>query len=472
MIDSKEFRKQAHEIVDWMADYLENIEQYPVRAQVNHREIYNSLPSQPPQHAEDMQTIMSDFKKKIIPGITHWQHPNFHAYFPANSSYASILAEMITATLGAQCMMWETSPAAAELEELVMNWLREMLGLPKEFSGVIQDTASTATLCAILSAREKFSSYMVNIEGLKENNLRIYCSSQTHSSIDKAVKIAGIGVDNLIKIPVDNSLAMDSQKLKRQIEADIKSGKKPLCVIATLGTTSTTAIDPIKEIAEVCSEFNIWLHVDAAYCGNSLILPEMRGIIKGIEKVDSFVVNPHKWMFTNFDCSAYFVKDKGVLIRTFEILPEYLKTKNEGKVNNYRDWGIALGRRFRALKLWFVIRNYGVEGIQCRLREHLSYAKDLAAKMNKYEGFEILYPGKFNLICFRYVPDKNAALKKINLFNEKLLETINASGEAYLTHTKIAGMYIIRVVIGQTYVSQKHVDKLWSLIKKKVMEIN
>ena len=471
MIDSNEFRKHAHEIVDWMADYLENVEQYPVKSQVKPGDIINNLPDHPPQKGEDINEIMADFKEKLMPGMTHWQHPNFHAYFPANSSYPSILAEMITATLAAQCMMWETSPAAAELEELVVNWLRDMLGLPQEFTGVIQDTASTATLCAILTAREKHSAYKVNDKGLTENNYRIYCSNQTHSSIDKAVKIAGLGLDNLLKISVDESLSLKPLELKKQIQEDLKSGKKPLCVIATLGTTSTTAVDPIAEIAEICSEFNIWLHVDAAYCGNSLILPEMRDLIAGIEKADSFVVNPHKWMFTNFDCSVYFIKDKEALIRTFEILPEYLKTKSQGQVNNYRDWGIALGRRFRALKLWFVIRNFGIEGIQSRLRDHLAFAKDLAEKMTKQAGFEILYPVKFNLICFRFIPTENTSLEQVNQYNEKLLEAINSSGKAYLTHTKIHGKYIIRIVIGQTYVNQKHVDKLWKLLLQKAEEI-
>ncbi len=279
MIDTNEFRKQAHEIVDWMSDYLENVEKYPVKSQVHPGDIINNLPDQAPQKGEDINTIMADFKKILMPGITHWQHPNFHAYFPANSSYPSILAEMITATLAAQCMIWETSPAAAELEELVVNWLRDMLGLPKEFTGVIQDTASVATLCAILTAREKNSDYKVNIKGLKDNNYRIYCSDQTHSSIDKAVKIAGLGLDNLLKIAVDDSLSLKPVELKKQIQKDLKSGKKPLCVIATFGTTSTTAVDPIAEIAEICSEFNIWLHVDAAYCGNTLILPEMRAMV-------------------------------------------------------------------------------------------------------------------------------------------------------------------------------------------------
>lgn len=468
LIDTKEFRKHAHEIIDWMADYLENIEQYPVKSQVKPKEIINQLPDQAPQKGEPLDRIFEDFKKIILPGITHWQHPNFHAYFPANSSYPSLLAEMLTATLGAQCMMWETSPAAAELEEQVMIWMRDMLGLPNNFHGVIQDTASSATLCAILSAREKISKFKINQKGFNNNNFRIYCSSQTHSSIDKAVKIAGLGIDNLIKVNVDENLAMQPHDLKHTIQQDLKNGKRPLCVIATLGTTGTTAIDPLKDIARICIKYNIWLHVDAAFAGNALVLPEMRWMIEGIDLADSFVVNPHKWMFTNFDCSAYFVKDKDILVNTFTMIPEYLKTATTGLVNDYKDWGIALGRRFRALKLWFVIRNFGVEGIQERFRNHIKMAKDLETQMKNEPGFEILAPVNLNLICFRFIPAHLKNIDEINQLNEKILQVINATGQIYLTHTRINENYALRIVIGQTYVKQEHLDKAWELIREKV----
>ena len=464
-MNNSEFRKEAHKMVDWMADYLENIDRYPVKSNVNPREIYDQLEDQPPLEGEEMQEIFADFKQIILPGITHWQHPNFHAYFPGNSSYPSVLAEMLTATMGAQCMVWETSPAAAELEEKVMEWLRSMLGLPGDWVGVIQDTASSATLIAILTAREKCSAYAINEKGFDGfTNYKVYCSAETHSSIEKAVKIAGMGVDNLDKIGIDANMAMEPAQLKAAIERDRKNGSSPLCVIATLGTTGTTACDPIKRIAEICRKYNVWLHIDAAYGGTALVLEEFRWMIDGIELADSFVVNPHKWMFTNFDCSAYFIRDKDALLRTFEILPEYLKTKVDKQVNNYRDWGLALGRRFRALKLWFVIRSFGVSGIKRRIREHIEMAKILATKMEMHPDFELLAAVHFNMICFRCNPG-GISEGKLNEWNEQLIHGINDSGKAYLTHTKINDKYTLRMVIGQTYVEQKHVDKTWELIQ-------
>lgn len=472
MINSDEFRKYAHETVDWMADYLENIETYPVKANVKSYEIYNQLPDAAPENGESMESIMEDFQKIILPGITHWQSPNFFAYFSANSSYPSLLAEMLTATLGVQCMIWETSPAAAELEEKVMNWLKDMVGLPDFFEGVIQDTASSATLVAILTAREKYSSFNINRDGFKGfDDFRVYCSTETHSSIEKAVKIAGIGKNNLIKIDVDEKLSLQPNDLREAIEEDIKNGKKPLCVIATLGTTSTTAVDPLFEIAEICKRYNVWLHVDAAFAGTALILPEYRWMIEGIQHVDSFVFNPHKWMFTNFDCSAYFVKDKEALIRTFEILPEYLKTKTHETVNNYRDWGIPLGRRFRALKLWFVIRSFGVEGIKGKIKKHIDLANNLSKKIKEHKDFELMTAVVVNLICFRYKPARISNDKEIDALNEMLLHKLNESGKIYLTHTRVNGHYTLRLVIGQTNVSTKHVNDAWKLIQRTAAEI-
>lgn len=466
-MDNNTFRKEAHKLVDWMADYLENIEEYPVKSQVTPRETYNQLENTPPKKNEEMSTIFEDFEKKIMPGITHWQHPNFHAYFTGNSSYPSVLAEMLTATIGAQCMIWDTSPAAAELEENVMEWLQQMLGLPQNWTGCIQDTASTATLSAILSAREKVTDCHINKNGFNSShNFKVYCSKETHSSIDKAVKIAGIGASNLTKISVDEKMAMRFNELEKEIKADIDRGNKPLCVIATLGTTGTTAIDPLKEIASICEKYDVWLHIDAAYAGTALVLEEYRWMIEGMDKADSFVFNPHKWMFTNFDCSAYFVKDKNALTRTFEILPEYLKTNVDTQVNNYRDWGIPLGRRFRALKLWFVIRTYGVDGIRQRISEHIQMARELGAKIDAHSNFEQLAPLSFNMLCLRYHPNNIHSEDQLNTLNEKLLRTLNASGKVYMTHTKIDNKYTIRMVIGQTYVQQKHVDKAWNLIQE------
>lgn len=471
-MDTKEFRKHAHELVDWMADYLENVEQYPVKSQVDPKDIFNKLPDSAPQKSEEFKTIFEDFQNIIMPGITHWQHPSFFAYFPANSSPPSILGEMLTSTIAAQCMIWQTSPAAAELEEQVMIWLQKMLSLPQGWSGVIQDTASTATLAALLSAREKKSNYLINKHGFTNQKYRIYCSSETHSSIDKAVKIAGFGVENLVKIDVDSAFAMKPAELEKAISQDIADGFVPLCVIATLGTTSTTAIDPLDVIGKICIKYNLWIHVDAAFAGSALVLDEMKWMIKGIERVDSFVFNPHKWMLTNFDCSAYFVKDERALVKTFEIMPEYLKTNEKETVKNYRDWGIPLGRRFRALKLWFVIRSYGVEGIQSIIRYHIELAADLEKQIKEHPQFELLAPRSLNLLCFRFVSNKEFNPEDINQLNQNILESLNAGGKLYLTHTKLHGKYVLRMQIGQTNVHKRDVDSAWELIQQTAKELN
>lgn len=462
-MDSSEFRKQAHLMVDWMADYLADPSVYPVKAQVKPGDILARLPAVPPEYGESMDQIFDDFNKVIIPGITHWQNPNFHAYFPSNSSYPSVLAEMLTSTLGAQCMKWDTSPAAAELEECTLNWMKRMTGIPEYFQGVIQDGASSATLVAILTAREKLSHFAINEQGFNSENFRVYCSSEAHSSVEKAVKIAGIGKNNLVKIPVDNEFRLLPEKLIEAIETDLKNNLKPLCVIAALGTTSSTAIDPLKSIASICERYKIWLHVDAAYAGSALILPEYRWMTEGIEQIDSIVFNPHKWLFTNFDCSLYFVKDLPALLNTFSILPEYLRTSNQGKVNDYCDWGIPLGRRFRALKLWFVIRSFGIHDLQEKIRLHLKLANEFMSWLISDGRFEIMAPLTLNLICFRYNPG-NTSEEDLNKLNEKLLFRINNDGNIYLSHTKLNGKYTLRMVIGQTNVERKHIEKAWANI--------
>jgi aromatic-L-amino-acid decarboxylase len=466
MINLEEFRKYAHQLADWMADYYQNIESYPVKSSAKPGEIFNSLPNMPPSYGESMDKILMDFQYAILPGMTHWQHPNFYAYFTANTSYPSILAEMLVTAMASQCMIWETSPAAAELEEKVMNWLKSMIGLPANFEGVIQDTASTATLVAILTAREKFTDYSINEQGFTGNEkLKIYCSTETHSSIEKDVKIAGLGRKNLVKVEVDESLAMRSDKLREAIENDLRQGFKPFFVVGTIGTTGTLAIDPIHSIAQICEEFKLWLHVDAAFAGTALVLPENRTMAIGIEQADSFVFNPHKWMFTNFDCSAYFVKDREALLRTFEILPEYLKTKTRGTVNDYRDWGIQMGRRFRALKLWFVIRNIGVEGIKDIVREHIRIAKLLAEKIRATDNFEVVKPQHLNVVCFRYHPEKIRGIEDLNQLNQQLMYKLNESGKIYITHTKVKGLVTLRMVIAQTNVNESHVMTAWELIE-------
>jgi Glutamate decarboxylase and related PLP-dependent proteins len=460
-----EFRKHAHSLVEWMAMYLENVENYPVKSGVKPGEIFNKIPSSPPAGPEPFENLMHDLEEIIMPGITHWQNPSFFAYFPANSSPPSVLAEMITATLGAQCMNWETSPAAAELEEKMMIWLREMIGLPSNLEGVIQDSASTATLAAIITAREKVTRFSVNNDGAASAGiLRVYCSGQAHSSVDKAVKICGIGKNNLVKVTVRGDFSMDPAFLKTAIEEDKKKGFIPCCVVATIGTTGTTAVDPLRAIGEICSKNDIWLHVDAAMAGTALILPEFQWMIDGKEYIDSFLFNPHKWMFTNFDCTAFFIKDAAALIKTFEILPEYLKTRTRGMVNDYRDWGIPLGRRFRALKLWSVIRSYGTEGLQMKIREHIGFAASLKEMILKEPDFEVLAPVIINVVCFRFCP-AGLSENSLNELNEKLNHHLNDTGRLYLSHTMINGKYALRMVTGQTNVTLNHVEKAWELIK-------
>ncbi len=458
-----DFRRQAHGFVDWMADYLETVRDYPVKAQVEPGEIAARLAAHPPREGEAIEAIFEDFKADLLPGMTHWQHPRFFAYFPANSSPPSVLAEMLTATLGAQCMSWQTSPAATELETHVMGWLRDLLGLPGDWEGAIQETASGATLAALLSAREQATDWRGNDQGLSGlPRLTVYASGEAHSSIDKAVKVAGLGLDNLRKVPVDRDFSMQPEALAEAIERDLGHGLEPACVIASLGTTGVGAFDPLGPIGEICHEHGIWLHVDAAWAGSALVLPEQRWMIEGLERADSFVFNPHKWLFTNFDCSAYFVKDRTALLRTFEILPEYLKTREGDAVINYRDWGIALGRRFRALKLWFVIRHYGVEGLRRRIADHIAWAQALSRQIAASPDFELLAPTRLALVCFRYRPE---GLGDPDAVNETLLERLNDSGELYVTHTRIRGDYAIRIAVGQTSTTREDIDAAWSRIQ-------
>jgi len=463
-MEPEEFRRHAHQVVDWIADYFENIEQYPVKSKVTPGEISGKLPSSAPAQGEPFGQIMNDFNQVIMPGISHWQHPGWFAYFPANNSPASVLAEMLTAGLGVQGMIWDTSPAATELEETVMQWLRQMIGLPDTFTGVIQDTASTATLCALLSAREKTTGFGVNQKGFTQT-LRVYTSSQTHSSIEKGVKIAGFGKENLVFIDTDENYALIPTALEKAVKEDIKNGFIPCCVVGALGTTSSMAMDPVDMIADICARYNIWFHIDAAFAGTAAIVPELRGFMKGAKKADSFVFNPHKWMLTNFDCSAYFVRDPMLLQKTFSILPEYLKTAATNQVNNYRDWGIQLGRRFRALKLWFVIRSYGIEGIQQMIKKHVSLANTFAELLKNDNSFEILAPVNLSLVCFRY-RNNSMPEEELNEFNKKLLDNVNISGEVYLTHTVLSGKYCLRLSVGQRTTEEKHIRKVFELLKK------
>lgn len=461
-MDNELFRRYGHEFVDWLADYMENVENLPVMSRLNPGEIKARIPTEAPQRGESMDRIFDDFKTIILPGMTHWQHPGWHAYFPANNSPASVLAELLTAGLGAQGMVWQTSPAAAELEDAVLEWLRKMLGLPEGMAGVIQDTASTATLCALLSAREKATDFESNEKGLKRG-LTVYASEETHSSIEKGVKIAGFGRANLRLIPTDLEFAMVPEKLEEAIRKDKEQGLQPACVVATLGTTSSTAVDPLRAIGAIARRHGAWLHVDAAYAGTAAVLPEMRWMLDGAEDMDSFVFNPHKWMLTNFDCSAYFVKEPGWLLRTFEIHPEYLKTGVDPYVKNYRDWGIQLGRRFRALKLWFVVRSYGVEGLQAFVREHLRLARLFKGWVEETPNFELMAPVRFGLVCFRLNDGRKE--EALNRLNKELLDRLNATGKVYLSRTVLKGKFTLRMVIGQRTTAERHVRSAWELVR-------
>ena len=458
-----EFRQFGREMVDWIADYYENIEQFPVLSQVQPGEIRSGLPAAPPQKGESFDEILGDIENLILPGITHWQSPNFFAFFPANASGPSFLAELLSAGLGVQGMSWVTSPACTELETHVLDWLAEMLGLPEKFmsntkgGGVIQDTASNATLSALLAARERSTKFRSNDFGI-ENKLIVYASTQTHSSIDKAVKIAGMGKNNLRLIDVDEEFSMRPELLSSQIKVDREAGFIPCFVCATVGTTSSNAIDPVREIGEICEEEDLWLHVDAAMSGTAALVPEFRYINDGLEFADSYCFNPHKWMFTNFDCDCFYVADRASLIKTFSVLPEYLRNKatESGAVIDYRDWHIQLGRRFRSLKLWFVIRYYGVEGLRYHIRQHVELAQQFAAWVEEDPNFQLAVSPPLNLVCFRHTGGDEV--------NQQLLESINQSGKIYLTHTSLDDQYTLRMCVGQTYTEEKHVKQAWNLL--------
>jgi aromatic-L-amino-acid decarboxylase len=472
MNELEAFEKAAHQAIDWIVDYYRNIENLPVKSQVKPGDIYKAIPEHAPDKAESYEKIVSDFEKILLPGMTHWQHPSFHAYFNANSSFPSILGEMFTAALAAQCMLWDTSPSATELEEKVLNWLKDACDLPSEWYGSIQDSASSATLCAVLSAREHVTNFQSNKEGLySHTRLIYYCSEQAHSSAEKAIRIAGLGSDSLRKIQVDSeAYGMLADHLIKEIESDLKNGYIPTAIIGSAGTTGSHAFDPLEKLGQIAEKYDLWYHIDAAHAGNITILPEMRDLFKGMEKADSYVFNPHKWMFTNFDCSAYYVKNKDILLQTMGILPEYLKTSEDEHVINYKDWGVQLGRRFRALKLWFVLRRFGLNGIRDRFRNHLELSKYFLQLISKDERFELLAPAPLNLICFRYNPG-DLSEPEIDDVNRDILSKINKSGQAYITHTKLSGKYTLRFVIGQTNVEAAHVEKFYRLLTKTVESV-
>ena len=461
----EEFRRAGHQLIDWVADYLEHIEQYPVQSQVKPGEIRARLPAAAPAQGEPFDAILRDVEEIILPGITHWQSPNFFGYFPSNNSGPSILGELLSAGLGVQGMLWATSPACTELETHVLDWLVDLLALPPHFKstvtggGVIQDSASSAALCAILAARERATGGQSNLEGAG-NALVAYVSSQTHSSVEKGVRIAGLGSNHLRAIEVDGGYAMRPDRLAEAIAADRAAGLKPCFACATVGTTSSTAIDPLPEIGAVCRREGLWLHVDGALAGTAGLCPEFRQHFAGLELADSYCFNPHKWMFTNFDCDCFFVADRAPLIRALSILPEYLRNKatESGAVIDYRDWQVPLGRRFRALKLWFVIRSFGVEGLQERIRRHVELAREFAGWVESDSRFELAAPVRFGLVCFRH-RDGDAV-------NQQILDTLNGSGRLLMTHTRLDGKLTLRLSIGQTNTERRHVEAAWKLLRE------
>ncbi|MEO6024729.1 MAG: pyridoxal-dependent decarboxylase [Burkholderiales bacterium] len=459
-----DFRRHGKEVVDWIADYYERVETLPVLSQVKPGDIRAALPLSPPQQGEPFAAMLADIDRVILPGVTHWQSPNFYAYFPANTSMPAILGEMLSAGLGVQGMLWATSPACTELETHVLDWLADMLELPVKFKstgqggGVIQDTASSAALCAVLAARERATQFVSNEQGC-DGKLVAYTSSQAHSSIEKAVKVAGLGRANLRLIDVDERYAMRADLLQAQIRKDRAAGLIPCFVSATMGTTSSNGLDPLRAIGESCRAENIWLHVDGAMAGTAALCPEFRTIQDGLEFADSYCFNPHKWMFTNFDCDCFYVADRAALIKTLSILPEFLRNQatESGAVIDYRDWHVPLGRRFRSLKLWFVIRHYGVEGLQHHIREHVRLAQAFAGWVKASADFEMAVPAPLNLVCFRH--------RGGDEFNKSLLQRLNVGGEMYLTHTVLAGRYTLRLCVGQTHTEMRHVESAWKRIQ-------
>lgn len=462
-MNDEEFRRHGHALVDWIADYWRDIESRPVAPQLAPGDVRRALPAAPPRAGESFERIFEDFDRIIAPGIVHWGHPGWFAYFPANASPPSVLGEILASGLAAQCMSWATSPAATELEQVVMEWLREMLSLPTEFTGVIQDTASTATLVAFLTARER--------AGNHADRLTAYWSEEAHSSVAKAARLAGFADHRCRVIPVDDTFAMDPVLLAAVVDADVQQDLKPGIIVGTMGTTSSTACDPLRDIGEIAKRYRAWFHVDAAYGGIAGILPEVRPLLDGVELADSFVTNPHKLLLTSVHCSAYFVRDVAALTRTFATNPEYLRNPHDAEVVNYRDWGIPLGRRFNALKLWFVLRSYGVDGLRRMVRSHLEMAQEFAGWVRAVPGWEILAPVPLGLVCIRHVPPELAGDETaLAEHNAAILARVNATGKVHLTHTMLGEQYTIRMAIGAFRTERRHVDLAWRLLSERRKE--
>jgi aromatic-L-amino-acid decarboxylase len=469
-MDAESFRRYGHEMVEWIADYLNHSERYPVLSRVQPGEVRDALPARAPERGEDFESILGDFERIIMPGITHWNHPGFFAYFAITGSSPGVLAEFLSAALNAQGMLWRTSPAVTELEEVTLAWLRQLLGLPASFEGVIYDTASTSSMHALATARH------VAVPDVRQRGLagrpdvpplRVYCSDQAHSSIDKAVMALGLGHAALRKIPADEAFRMRIDALQQAIAEDRRAGIRPMAVVATVGTTSTTSVDPVPAIADICEREHLWLHVDAAYAGVAAILPDRRDTLAGCDRADSLVVNPHKWLFTPFDLSAFYCRHMDTLREAFSLTPEYLKTTEAAAVHNLMDTGVQLGRRFRALKLWMILRYFGAEGIRERLAGHMRLAGMFAGWVDDSRDFERLAPVPFSVVCFRFhPPDRAASEQELDTLNARLLDAVNRTGEVFLSHTKLDGRFSLRLAVGHIRTTESHVARAWELLQQ------
>ena len=476
---SEEFRRVGHELIDWVADYFENIEQLPVLAQIEPGELKAQLPASPPEHGEPMDRIVADLDKLIVPALTHWCHPSFYAYFATSTSGPGILGELLTAAFDNKAMLWRTSPASTELEEVTLDWLRQMMGLDAGLTGIIYDTASVSSMHAIAAAREGVEQ-RIREEGMSGRPdlplLRVYESEQAHSSIEKGVITLGLGQRGLRKIPTDSEFRMDPKALAAAIKEDKRDGYIPFCIVATVGTTSTSSIDPLREIIPIGEEHAMWLHVDAAYAGSAAIVPEFRHILDGCERADSIAVNPHKWLFTPFDLSVLYCRHMDLLRRAFSLVPEYLRTPEQEKVRSGSDYGVQLGRRFRALKLWMVIRYFGHEGLAARIREHCRLARLFASWIEESPDWELLAPVPLGLVCFRACPKREGESesereRRLDTLNEAIMHGVNATGKALLSHTKLNEQLTLRLSIGNIRTTEQHVRQVWQLLNEQLRRL-
>ena len=467
-LPSAELGMHGRAVLDWIASYLDHPEQYDVLSRSVPGEIRALLPASPPEQGEPLGRILQDFEQQILPGITHWNHPGFFAYFATSSSVPGILAELLIAALDVKAMLWRTSPAATELEQVATDWLRQMLGLSGEWFGFLNDTASISSLLALAAAREARPELEIRARGMAGRTdlppLRVYTSAHAHSSIDKAALALGFGLENVVHVAVDDQLRMRPEALTLAIADDQSRGYLPLACVATVGTTSTTAIDPVPAIADICRRESLWLHVDGAYGGIAAVVPEMRHVLAGVEDADSLVVNPHKWLFTPFDCSAFFTRRPDVLERAFSLVPEYLMTPEREAVVDFMNYGVQLGRRFRALKLWMVIRGFGTAGLAARIRAHCALARQFEEWVRADPSWEVVAPVSFSLVCFRYAP-AGVHEETLNALNERLLTRVNATGEAFLSHTRIHDQYVLRLAVGNIRTEEQHVRRAWELLR-------